>query len=241
MGKRGGRRHRIRRGAVVAFALGALSACSVGGHAQPDLSAYAVDAGAFPAGAQVTQVTGAAAAAILADVVGAGRGERVRPADCAPEQLTGESTVSTALLPEDSASPGTLTVVTTRVDTALQRVGDRIGRCPKFVRTNAAGAASTVRQVMLTPPATVAAGVQTAGVASIAITGGAGPDATGASALGVASKTFVAQRDGIRIYAVYRGQATAAAAMADPREVGRADTPALQTLFEKACRTAFAA
>ncbi|WP_050949819.1 hypothetical protein [Gordonia effusa] len=219
------------------------SACSVEGDSHPDISARMVVATDFPAHLTPTSVEGAARTAVISDVVGDVRGGRVEPDGCAPKSLSSnpaDSAVMVAQLPASSALPGTLTVVTTRVSTPLSDVESQVAQCKSYVRTNAAGALSTVRQAEIDlPKSPSASGVSTFGIARTQTTGGSGPGGTGDSSLGIASKTYLAQRDGVRVYVVYRGVATAAAANADPAQVSATATADLDALFAKAVLAAF--
>lgn len=233
--------------AVAALAAGVLAVtcgCSVDGTAHPGIDTHLVGSSAFPSGSAPTRVEGAGLAAVLADVVGIAAGDSVVPADCAPVPPStdpSDGAALVALLPPGATTPGTLTVAATRVHSPLRDVQEAVARCSSYVVTNAAGASSTVRQgVITTTPAQPVADVATVGIARTRTTGGSGPGGSGDGALGVASKTYLAQRGDVRIYAVYRGTATAVAAGADPAQVAAQATADLDALFAAAVATAFA-
>ncbi|MFW0790369.1 hypothetical protein [Gordonia sp. CPCC 205333] len=219
------------------------TACSVDGASHPDISARMVDAADFPAGLTPTTVVGPARAALVSDVVGDVQGGRVEPDSCAPTPLSSNPADSAAMVAQLSASsvlPGTLTVVTTRVSTPLSDLENQVGQCKSYVRTNAAGASSTVRQTIIDLAEPSIPGVSTLGIARTQTTGGSATGGQGESAVGVASKTYVAQRDGVRVYVVYRGVATTDAANAEPTQVASVSTPDLDALFVKAVSASFA-
>lgn len=220
----------------------AVAACSVNGTSQPDVSVRLPPAADFPTGVSATPVTGAGLAAVIADVVGDAPGGSVEPSTCAPAALSSNPADSAGLvaqLPAASDLPGTLTVLATRVATPLSAVESQVARCKSFVRTNVAGARSTVRQVLTPAPTSPVSDVSTLGIAATQTTGGSGPGGTGDNAFGVASKSYLAQREGVRVYVVYRGLATSAAAGADPQLVADQQTADLDALFGKAVTSAF--
>lgn len=249
MGVGGGRRP-VRRAAaswgafvVVAGILAVTCGCSVDGTAHPGIGTHLVSSSAFPRGSAPTVVEGAGLVAVLADVAGVAAGDTVVPADCAPAPASADPSDSAALValqPSGAVLPGTLTVVATRVHSELRDVEAAVARCSSYVVTNAAGASSTVREAAIVPtPAVPVADVATFGIARTRTTGGSGPGGTGEGALGVSAKTYVAQRGDVRIYVVYRGTATAAAAGADPARVAAQSTTELDALFAAAVAAAF--
>lgn len=221
--------------AAVLLGVAVASACSVDGTSHPDLSARLVGADAFPSGSTPTVVNGPALRSLLADVSGNPGSGTIDPPACTPRELSADDSAAITALEPTGSTMGTLTVVVTRVSDPLASVTKSLADCASWTRTNAAGASSKVRRGAISPqPKSPISSVATVGIATVETTGG-----TGASAVGVVSKTYLAQRDDVRVYAVHRGTATVYAVNAEPSAVGATSTPDLDTLFAAAVRRAF--
>ncbi|SDU35519.1 hypothetical protein SAMN04488548_134686 [Gordonia westfalica] len=213
--------------ACAVLAGGVLSACSVGGDAQPsnpDLSSRSVSASDFPTPA--SPIPPQAVANALADITGSpspgqGSNTEISPSECAPPPVSADGAV--AFLGPGTAERSTLTTVVAHVDTPLAEVVRRAEKCPELTTTTFGASSTVTTEVLPAPPARD--GVETATIRRTILTGGGTVPTT------TSSLSLIGERDGVRVYAEYRWPA------AGP--VPAEDSAALDELFTKAVSAAF--
>ncbi|WP_227981014.1 DUF5642 family protein [Nocardia spumae] len=118
-------------------------------HVDADLAALLPAQDRFPSGYVTVVPAGDRAAAAAADLTAIPPGARIDPADCAPEPPDPGRTA--VVVGTDADTRATITVVLTRTDQPLSRLGEQLSHCPT-VHARHGAIDRTIRTELLPPP-----------------------------------------------------------------------------------------